>query len=86
MPVQKLIAHFPAASCCPGPDDAPHWKMCDFCTGMGSFYMRVIGGPLIHRYSDGKKNLYEHIHVSISDAIFVPEPCRRLEDTVGNGL
>ena len=28
----------PAALCFPGPGDAPHWELCDFCTGMGSCY------------------------------------------------
>ena len=38
------IMHFPtqpAALCFPGPDDTPHWEMCNFCTGMRSCYSLV---------------------------------------------
>ena len=36
---QNLESTQPEASCFPGPDDAPHCEMCDFCMGMGSCYI-----------------------------------------------
>ena len=39
---QNLGNTQPVASCFPGPGDAPHWEMCNFCIGMGSCY-RVAG-------------------------------------------
>ena len=35
---QNLGCTWSAASCFPGPNDAPHWEMCDFRMGMGSGY------------------------------------------------
>ncbi len=39
---QNLESTRPAASCFPGPEDAPRWEMCDFLMGVGSCYIAFM--------------------------------------------
>ena len=47
----------PAASCLPGPDDAPHWEMSDFCMGVDSCYNTMAVAVSVE-YKDVGYNSY----------------------------
>ena len=38
---ENLESTRPAASCFPGPDEAPHWEVCNFCMGMSSCHNTI---------------------------------------------
>ena len=61
----------PVASCFPGPDDAPHWEMCDLHMGPGSCYSTEYNASAFMKISQILMELCEFSSKHLTDFVFI---------------